>query len=520
MAVKSTLRAVLAAHGQVSFNRLRKQLGSGGVIAVVLISVFATGTLLLPVLFGFGAAGFALALAAFGEDGRPELAGALGGLLTGLALFGGVLGGVTGGGKQLTWESYRGYPVRPFTLFVAELFAGLGDVVTLSLCVTLLSTSVAAGVAVPRMLPGLALLGLESVLLLLSVQLVVGGLADRLVRRLRLAIALSFLFAWLVSSVLGTRLLAERQVQLGQVKAVGGRLLELTRYLPATQALVAMRGGPWWGWATGPLLLTATMALAFWLLWRERELSTPEVVTGGARLWSFAHPRAGVARLQWTALLASIQGRFAFVMPLITVAIIKGPFSQISHRTDWMVPSAFIYLSLAANGLGFNQFGLDGHGVKTLFLLPLSERAILEGKQLGFAVWQGIQGLLLVVLLVVLQRPPLLDLLAGVLLFAAFGLVQGAVGQRTSVWFPRRMVRGMKSGAMPLPVVLVGLGVTLFGSTVFGGAYWLLLQLAHGWLVPGMALLVALAWAVSRPVLELNAEYLKRNRERVIDAVG
>jgi hypothetical protein len=348
----------------------------------------------------------------------------------------------------------------------------------------------------------------------------VGSLADRLVRRLRLAIAVSFAAAWLLSSFFGTRLMAEKSIELDKVKATGARLLELTRFLPATQALEALRGGPATGWISGVLLMGVTTALAFVLLWRERELTTPEVVTEQGKPWSFRNPRLGVARLQWVTLLGSIQGRFAFAMPLITIGVIKGPFSQISHRTDWMVPSAFIYLSLAANGLGFNQFGLDGHGVKTLFLLPLSERTILEGKQIGFGVWQGVQAALLVGLLAVLQRPPVTELVAGVLLFASFALVQHAVGQRTSVWFPRKLVRGMKGGAMPLPVVLLGLAVTFGGSGLLGGTYWLLQHLAPALLVPGMAVIALVGWLISRPVLEANAAYLKRNRERILDAVG
>ncbi|MFT3839166.1 MAG: hypothetical protein QM723_19445 [Myxococcaceae bacterium] len=518
--MKSPLRAVLASHAQVSFNRMRKQMGSGGVILTLIVAFFLVATLIVPVLFGFSAAGFALMTAAYGPEGKPELIGVLGALISGLSLFGGFIGGVTGGGKQLTWESYRQYPVQPVTLFFAELFAGFGDVVTLAMSVTLFATCCCAGLAVPSMLPGMVLLALESVLTLLALQLVIGSLADRLVRRLRLAIAVSFGMAWLISSFLGTRLMAAKTVELDKVKAGAARLLELTDYLPATRALIALHGGPKLGLAWGVVLLVASTALAFVLLWRERELSTPEVVTEQGKPWSFRHPRLGVARLQWVTLLGSIQGRFAFAMPLITIGVIKGPFSQISQRTDWMVPSAFIYLSLAANGLGFNQFGLDGHGVKTLFLLPLSERTILEGKQLGFALWQSIQALLLVGLLAVLQRPPVTELVAGLMLFIAFALVQHAVGQRTSVWFPRKLVRGMKSGAMPLPVVLLGLAVTFGGSGLLGGTYWLLQHLAPLMLVPGMTLAAAAAFAISRPVLGANADYLKRNRERIIDAVG
>ncbi len=520
MAVKSPLRAVLAAHGQVSWNRLRKQMGTGGLIAVIAVAFFAIITLLVPVLGGFGAAGYALAVSTWGPDGQPGRVGLLGGMLTGLALFGGVIGGVTGGGKQLTWEQYRSYPVRPVTLFVAELFAGLGDLVTAALAATLMVTCFAAGLVVPAMLPGLLLFGLESVLLLLAVQLVVGGLAERLVRRLRLAVALAFGLAWLASSVMGTLLMRKPSVELDEVKAGWLRAVDLASFLPATQTLVALHGGNKLGLLSGVGLLGVMLLAAYALLVRERELSTPEVAGEAGKLWSFRHPRVGVARLQWQTLLGSLQGRFAFAMPLITVAIIKGPFSQLTHRTGWMVPSAFIYLSLAANGLGFNQFGLDGHGVKTLFLMPLSERDILEGKQLGFALWQGVQAALLVVLLAVAQRPPPLELAAGVMLFAAFAFVQYAVGQRTSVWFPRKMVRGMKGGAMPLPVVLLSLLVTFGGSTLLGGLYWVLQTLAEPWLLPGMTVLAAIAWAVGRPVLELNAEYLRKNRERVLDAVG
>ena len=204
-----------------------------------------------------------------------------------------------------------------------------------------------------------------------------------------------------------------------------------------------------------------------------------------------------MARLQWTALAGSIPGRFGLVMPLITLVLIRGPLAELTGRGAWVIPGAFTYCAFAGTNLLFNQFGLDRHGVKALLLLPISDEALLRGKIFGFAAWQGLQAILLTVLLVLTGKHEPLELLLGVLLYACLFLVLSTVGQFSSLWQPQPMTRATMRGAQPpLTVVLLMVGTLGSWSALSLGLLWLIRSSAPGWEVPvfaGLALVLAAA---------------------------
>lgn len=519
--MRSPLRAVLAAHLQASQNRLVRQLGINGVVMVAVAVLLISFTVVIPVVFGLTVGAYFLASSAFEPDGSPELGSVLGLILTVVSVGGGLIGGISGGAKQLQWEQYKGFPLRPVTLFFAEVFAGLGDAITLVQAATLLGVCGATAVAAPAMAPVMVGLAAQSVLMLLCVQLLVGSLAERLVKRLRLVLAATVGLAFVLSQLLAARTRSSPAFAASGLRGLGEQVVGLASYLPASQALRAAHLGQWQGHVSGLCLVAGVVLAAYVVLMRERDGVVADTAGPAQKLWSHASPVMAVARLQFDTLIGSHLGKFAFAMPLITIVLVRGPFAEFAGTGHWLVPGAFIYTSLAANGLGFNQFGLDGHGVKALFLLPIAERTILEGKQLGFAAWQALQAALLTVLLALVQRPRVAELAAGLMLFACYFFVQGVVGQRTSIWLPRRMQRAsMKNTQIPLPVVLISLGTTLASGFTFGGAWWWLSTVTPALLFPGMAALAALAFVVSRPLLGWNAGFLARHRERVVDGVG
>lgn len=521
MAVTSPLRAVLAAHLQASQNRLVRQLGNNGVVLLVIAVLTITVTMIVPIVIGLSIGAYFLATSAFDADGNPELGHVIGLILTAVSLGGGIIGGVAGGAKQLEWEQYRGFPLRPLTLFSAEVLAGLGDAITLIQSVALFGVCAATAAAAPHLAVVMFFLAIQSVLLLLCVQLLVGSFAERLVKRLRLAIAATFGLAFILSQVIVARGSSPSPFGAAGFRRFGERVVDLASYLPASQAIRAAHLGEFRGLISGVLLLAGVLLVSYVVLLRERNATV--IDSGGAdeKLWSYTSPMMAVARLQLHTLLGSHLGKFAFAMPLITLVLVRGPFSEVAGTGHWLIPGAFVYISLAANGLGFNQFGLDGHGVKALFLLPIAERTILEGKQLGFAAWQAMQALLLAALLLLVQKPRLDELVAGMMLFVCYFFVQGIVGQRTSIWLPRRMLRtSMKNSQIPLPVVLISLATTVVSGLVFGTAWWALSTFARPLLLPGMVVVAALAFLVSRPFVVLNAGFLARNRERIVEGVG
>ena len=528
-------RALLAAHGQATWNRSARELGRQGAWILALVVGILAACAALGLVLGGGAVGWLLG----SRLERPVVVTVLGALLAFMSFGGGLIGGVLGGARELAWEAYRGFPLRLRTLYLAELTAGLVDMLPLTMGLALAGLLLGLGLAAPRTLVLVPLVLLETLLMLLALQLLVGGLASALVRRLRMALVGLAVLAWMGSTLMSPGLPKRgggqpaptlQAAQVEKVRALGrgvGRLLELLPTHAAARSLALAREGRW-GAALGahlyPLgLLALVMVLGARLMAREAggtAAAAPQT-RGPDRLWSFRHPAGGLGRLHFLTLMRSHLGRFAFLMPLLTVVLLKGPFAQFKANPLWTVPAAFAYLSLVANNFVFNQFGLDRHGVKGLLLLPVASEDLLKGKLLGLAAHQGLQALVLAGLLMALDHAGPTPLLAGILLMGCIFLAQASVGQWTSTWAPRPMAMdSLKNNNLPIGLGLLSMGTSAAWAGLFGSAYALLAWISPRLLVPGMALLFALVLTAHLLLLPAAAAALDRRREKLVEALG
>lgn len=519
--VVTPFRALAAAHLQSTANRLLRQLGARGVWAFVLLVLFLGLTVIGPVLLGLGALGYFVGTAL--DD--AELARwlplvAVG--LTSFPLIGGFLGGIAGGTRQLPWETLRAFPVRPRTLFAGELFAGAAEFITIVELTGLALWCLGACVGAPRATLLFVVLFVTHGLGLLSMQQVVGSFAQRLAKRFRALLLLLPLFGGAMSW-LGPKIAESARAGTFDVWLV--RLERVSRWLPARMLLENARTGSMTGAAAATMTAIAMTGgltlLAFMLVSRERDAELLDAGGAATPLWSFGSQTIGMARLQFRTLAGSLPGRFGFLMPLLTLVLIRGPLAILFTGRAWTAQVAFAYASLAGTNLLFNQFGLDRHGVKVLLLLPIEPLAVLRGKLLGFAGWQSLQAALLAVLLVISGQRDLLDLLAGVALYVCVFLVFAMVGQFASIWQPRPLQRGgLRSSQPPLLVVLLTLGtLAMTGLTLFGVRFVVSL-LAPGWELAAFALFAVVLFAVLFPVTTLNAAFLTRNREQLVETLG
>lgn len=528
-------RAVLKAHGQATWNRSVRELGKSGTWAVYLVMGVAFLFGALP-LFGVG-----LGLGYFCgvKLHLPEARALLGGVLAAIPLLGGTVSGIMGGTKTLTWESYRLYPLGLRQLFTAELLAGLGDPLPFLAGLTLLGTFLGFAVASPVLAPLFLLVCVGSLLAMLLIQHLLGALGAVLVKRLQVALLVLGLLAWggSVLTTLGGRTPQQRgaraldPARVAFVKQAVARTIRILEWVPTTQSLRGLqelregRFAAGLGRQAAPFLLLALLGLAAArvLAWEsDSEVLKVQAPQGTKeRLWSFSNPATGLARLTWETLIGSHLGRFGFLIPLMSIVIIKGPASVLGGGGFWALPSAFAYLALTSGQLQFNQFGLDGHGVKALLLLPVSSRDLLKGKLLGLAWYQGLQALLLMALMAIVLKPTVLELAAGACLAGCFFLVQTLVGHWTSVWLPRPLPRdSLKNNGMPLLMVAISLGTTLINSAVFGGTWALCVWLAPAALLPAMATLLVLCAVLYRSLLPTAGAFLDRHRERLLQALG
>jgi hypothetical protein len=532
----SLFRALLESHWLTSKNRLVREMGKQGVwalwIGVIALSLFV----FLPAIAGFGTLGYLMGA----RIDSPVTVPLAGFGLGCLSLFGGIGGGILGGSKGLTWEAYRGYPLRLGTLFLAELIAGLADLLPAMLSFCVLSLALGCAIAKPALIPLLALSAIELIGTLLVMQLLIGSLAAALVKRLRVALMIMGGLVWgasmLTSSLAPVKrgdksqprpqMRVETKEQIRELGRVAQRVLAP---LPSTVAVQSLQDANQGRIGRAliahcyPLgLLLALAAISATLLRRESEpKSHSENLKGPEKLWSFRHPAGGVARLQWRSLMASQLGKFGLVMPLMTIVLIKGPLAQFAGHSAWSAPASFAYLSLVGSQMLFNQFGLDGHGIKGLLLLPISSRDLLKGKLLGLASYLGLQAAMLLVLLAILQRPRPDELVSALMLFGCCVLVMASIGQWTSAWMPRPIPRdSIKNNSMPFVLVLVSMGASLGCSIVFGGTFFLCSSFAPKALMPVMVVLFATTAFLHRAILPITSRYLETRREKLVEVLG
>lgn len=521
----SPFRALATAHLQGSWNRLRKQSSVGGLWAFFLLLGVLLVTLVAPLYFGLGAAGYVVGATLGTPDGpRAVVFASLG--FTALTLFSGLIGGLSSGSRQLPWETLSVFPVRSGTLFAAELFAGALETITLVELGALLVAGVGLSIGAPAALPLVAALVVSHALVLLALQQLVGSLAQRLTRRFRLVLMLLPVGAVVMSSLAPE---LARRLNRGAFVRWSERLDGLAAPLPA-RLLLDAADALLTGRATAAQLALAlavtvgACALVSLAAWRfvSREKSTELETDAGAaaKTWTFDSQVLGIARLQWESLAQSLPGRFGLMMPLVTIVLIRGPLAEVIGR-GWTAPLAFGYASLAGTNLLFNQFGLDRHGVKVLFLLPIEPRALLRGKLLGFAAWQALQAALLLGLLVLTGHRDVHELLIGLVLYACIFLVLAMVGQFASIWQPRPLRKnGLRASQPPFMVVMLTFGTLALASALLYGTVYGVRLFAPGWELPILLVIGAGLFVLTIPVGAFNVLLLERQRERLVEVLG
>lgn len=532
------VRAVLAAHLAATWNRSTRELGRTGALVFALVMGLLLIAAGLPVVVGSTLFGWLLLGPRILEPGF--FAPFLGATLAMLVFFGGVVGGIMGGSRVLAWESYRVFPLRLRALFAAELAAGLGDPLCLAMALMCGFLLLGVGIAHPSTLLFAPLVWASCVGSMLCLQHLLGSLAARAVKRFRVGLILLAVLAWSGISLIPAKAAArprrpsgpELQAQAERMKALGPRLGRALVWLPSSQAALGLSAATAgrWGAAVGrqlPLLATAALLLLLTARTLRREtdpetLRTP--LRGGAaeRLWSFSRPPLGVARLHWQNLLGSHLGRFSLLVPLMTLVLLKGPLAMARGIQIWALPAAFGYLALTGIQFQMNQFGLDGPGIKALFLLPLGGRDLLEGKFWGLAAYQALQAALLLVLLGLGGLLTPVGALAGLCLAGCLFFTQVSCGHWTSAWLPRPIPRDSLKNSSQSPVVVwLSMALGSAAMALFGGPYLLAAWFAPALLLPLMAtLFLAMGLLYWRVVLPKASAYVDARREVLVNALG
>lgn len=527
MAVSPT-RALWTAHLQSTWNRTVQDMGSRqGLALYVFIALFALallvpsgiGGLFLGRMLGQGI----LEAQACSQEGSTQaliLGGALMALLP--------MGSLFGGERVLSWEASRIFPVRLRTLFLAELGADLLDLTPLFFACLATGLLTGVGLAKPSLLPLLGLTELGWVLTLLSLRQLAKSLQIAMAKRLKLALLLMAALTGLLTVVSLDGDLSLKALSLN-------RLLKGLELLPTVQSMRGLEKALEGRWLDAvlrqfPLLfLGLALALPAALLMR-RESDPLHLQTHGKvrpeRLWTFQTPVWGITRLFLHQLWAQPMARLSFVLPGILPLFMLLPMRMASHGgrpSPWSMLMVFLFQGTTMMGFAFNQFGLEGPGIKALFLLPLEARTLLQGKALGLGLLTLLHGLLLMIGLGVLGilRPALIPAVACLLVSSFF--IQAGLGHWVSAWKPLR-ANFAKPMQAQRPGLLYGLTVNgcFLAQMLFLNVPTLLLAEWSCAAAFGFASLTAglLAWFYVRWLLPKASLYLDVRREALVQALG
>ncbi|MBI3870563.1 MAG: hypothetical protein HY299_18705 [Verrucomicrobia bacterium] len=157
---------------------------------------------------------------------------------------------------------------------------------------------------------------------------------------------------------------------------------------------------------------------------------------------------AGVALISLRSMLRAPEMKLALVGPIIMVFVFGALFLKRNNfampvNVKTFMPTGLIALmSFGFLQLLLNQFGLDRHAFRGLALLPTPRRSLLLGKNLAFAPFYFIPGLVILTLVSVVGDVPPLASLSAVFQMIAMYCVLCAIGNLFSLVAPFRINAG------------------------------------------------------------------------------
>ncbi|MBI2837406.1 MAG: hypothetical protein HYX75_03780 [Acidobacteria bacterium] len=475
MAVR-VLPALVRAHYQSAWNRVRRESGLGGVVATTVSLGIAALVLLIPGVMSFGAG------LSIGRD--LSVAGDPGSLLSWnllQALFTTAFG-ILGSARykpSLTARAIGAYPIRPTDLLLAEFPASAVEVFPLLGIAGIVFSNAGLAIALPQASPAILILAIQGMIVMLALQILAGGLKRFLARHWSVAPIAGLTCVFVVSSAGKDRTVRVIEIIIANLPgSLGyGGLIDL------------WLGRPVHGLATIGLSFLAAAALIviagrvhYRALFAEEVSSRLRLIQGAPV--RFGSPAMAIGRLFLKQLLGTNSGRQQLFLPLsfsVSYAFVLWAVRKLIEENETLpeliashaeslfrLPflGLFLFLLVPLNSeVWMNQFGWDRAGIRMLLSSPITHRDLVLGKMFGLLRLTLTQAAIGVVPIIATRRPSLEEALWG---FGAFGtafMVTTGVGHVVSARFPRAVER---KGSANLPLSLSWIPTVIVGTLVAG----------------------------------------------------
>lgn len=464
--------ALVRAHYQSAWNRVRRESGLGGVVTTTVSLCIVALILLLPCIIAFSA-GLSL-----GRDLREaDDPGPLFYWNLLQALFTTAFG-ILGAARykpSFTARAIGAYPIRPAHLLFAEFPASVLEVFPLLGIAGILFSNLGCAAAFPQASPVILALALQGMVLMLALQILAGGLKRFFMRHWGLALVAAAAVVFALFSLGKDRIARAAQI--------------IIPNLPGSLGYAGLmdvwhgRSGP--GLARIALSVAATAALLviaghfhYRVLFAE-EVSSRFRLNQSAML-PFGSPAMGIGRLFLKQLLSTDSGRQHLVMPLLfsgsyafVLWALRKLMAENEALPDMITTHAESLLHLPSFGLflflliplsaevWMNQFGWDRAGIRTLLSLPISHRDLVLGKMLGLVRLTLLQAAVGVLPILVMRLPSLKETLWGIGAAGTAFMIATGVGHVVSARFPRAVER---KGSAHLPLYLSWIPTLFIGG--------------------------------------------------------
>jgi hypothetical protein len=503
ISILTQIRLVAGLRWRILRNSLRKKNSRLDLLGLILVGALS-GIFVLGMCFAFYAGAYT-----FLSGDRP---GRIALLFWGVFLFWQIFPiFVAGSGASFEFRTLLRFPLSRGAFYIIGLAYGLADFAAIASVCWLISMTLGATVANPRVL--LLMLLIVAVFLLLNVTLerLIGSWMERLLSRRRTR---ELFFALFILSMVSLNFLNPAVNRYGaSLLPLAHRLFPYLAWLPpslagrAVAAAAQFHGAGVFVGSAGLLLYGAVFTVFLWSRFaaqsRGEELSETAAPAAVAvrstarkedapdRLSALSPQVAAVLRKEFRYLTRNTFTSFTLLMPPILVLIFSSQFAG-RHPTvsgqpvsaEMFFPGMMAYLILILMAPAYNCFAYEGRGMQTYFMVPLRFREVFLGKNLMLALVLAVEVSLSLVMLawrVGLPSPPMLVGTLAAIVFTVVG--QLVIANWSSVNFPRKLefgqLRGQRQSGMAVLIafaaqlLLGGISAVILFSGRWTGNSWL-----------------------------------------------